>query len=155
MVQNGDGVHEDPRLNIYIQVNTSGEDVKSGLDSLTTATELPTAELVQLALHIIKNCPNLRLQGLMTIGSLAESLSDADVNKDFETLIHTRDTLQGYLSKELSGTEYSWGVNGRLLLSMGMSSDFETALKAGSDVVRVGTSIFGSRPKKGAAGSTC
>jgi uncharacterized pyridoxal phosphate-containing UPF0001 family protein len=36
-------------------------------------------------------------------------------------------------------------------LSMGMSSDFEAALKAGSDIVRVGTGIFGERHKKGDA----
>jgi uncharacterized pyridoxal phosphate-containing UPF0001 family protein len=41
-----------------------------------------------------------------------------------------------------------WGEEGRLLLSMGMSSDFEAALKAGSDIVRVGTGIFGARAKK-------
>jgi PLP dependent protein len=32
---------------------------------------------------------------------------------------------------------------------MGMSSDFEEAIQAGSDIVRVGTSIFGQRPSKG------
>ena len=42
-------------------------------------------------------------------------------------------------------------VDVRLLLSMGMSSDFEVALKAGSDIVRVGTGIFGERPKKSGA----
>jgi hypothetical protein len=36
----------------------------------------------------------------------------------------------------------------RLLLSMGMSHDFELALKAGADIVRVGTGIFGARPPK-------
>jgi len=36
----------------------------------------------------------------------------------------------------------------RLLLSMGMSHDFELALRAGADVVRVGTGIFGARPPK-------
>lgn len=87
----------------------------------------------------------------MTIGSLSESLASADKpNADFERLVQTRDLLQ----KELARTEGDgarWGVEGRLVLSMGMSSDFEAALKAGSDVVRVGTGIFGSRPKKGEA----
>ena len=36
----------------------------------------------------------------------------------------------------------------RLLLSMGMSHDFELALRAGADIVRVGTGIFGARPPK-------
>jgi len=101
----------------------------------------------------------------MTIGSLTQSLSTLE-NKDFEALTRTRDTLQSYLDANrdvmqkfmddrLSKDEHgerrqiiTWGEDGRLLLSMGMSSDFEAALKAGSDIVRVGTGIFGERPQK-------
>jgi len=98
----------------------------------------------------------------MTIGSLAQSLSTSE-NEDFETLTKTRDTLQAFLDenrqmmqrrvddrlkKEGGERMITWGEDGRLLLSMGMSSDFEAALKAGSDIVRVGTGIFGERPKK-------
>jgi PLP dependent protein len=86
----------------------------------------------------------------MTIGSLAESLSAENENRDFETLKRTRDVLQRSLEKE-KGMGGVWGVDGKLLLSMGMSSDFEAALKAGSDIVRVGTGIFGQRPKKAEA----
>lgn len=82
----------------------------------------------------------------MTIGSLAESLSSGDENKDFEILKKTRDTLQSILEQEFSGG--GWGEDGKLLLSMGMSSDFEAALRSGSDIVRVGTGIFGERKKK-------
>ena len=90
----------------------------------------------------------------MTIGSLQESLSSgsAEVNKDFETLRQTRDTLESILvaRSQGEGQEGSkWGEDGRLLMSMGMSSDFDAALKAGSDIVRVGTGIFGARHKKG------
>jgi hypothetical protein len=101
----------------------------------------------------------------MTIGSLDQSLSSSG-NKDFETLTKTRDSLQAFLNenreimqkrvddrlqKEGRERAITWGEEGRLLLSMGMSSDFEAALKAGSDIVRVGTGIFGERPKKGIA----
>lgn len=82
----------------------------------------------------------------MTIGALSESLSGEAENKDFERLKATRDVLQEVLGKEFPGGE--WGVDGRLLISMGMSSDFEAALRAGSDIVRVGTGIFGERRKK-------
>ena len=41
-----------------------------------------------------------------------------------------------------------WGVVNSLVLSMGMSSDFEAALKAESDSMRVGTGLFGERPTK-------
>ena len=90
----------------------------------------------------------------MTIGSLELSLnaSESEKNADFETLKSTRDALDAYLRRHFSGEESKWGeeTSGRLLLSMGMSSDFEAALKAGSDIVRVGTGIFGQRPKKSA-----
>ncbi|KAI6033369.1 hypothetical protein EDC04DRAFT_3034595 [Pisolithus marmoratus] len=132
-------------LYIFLQVNTSGEDAKSGLPPLTSVESAPESELVRLATHVVMACPRLHLHGLMTIGSLTESLaSSGRGNQDFETLKQTRDVLHGVLS-ESSG---EWGVDGRLKLSIGMSSDFEAALRAGSDVVRVGTGIFGARPKK-------
>ncbi|KAJ6512629.1 hypothetical protein C8R45DRAFT_960932 [Mycena sanguinolenta] len=133
-------------LNILVQINTSGEDSKSGLNPLQSMADVPNADVTQLARHIIKECPRLRLQGLMTIGALEQSLSAADENADFERLKGTRDVLAKALTEEF-GTE-KWGEEGRLLLSMGMSSDFEAALKAGSDIVRVGTGIFGARAKK-------
>ncbi|CAL1695051.1 unnamed protein product [Somion occarium] len=134
-------------LNILIQVNTSGEDNKSGLPPLSSCTTSPSeSELAKLARHIISECPRCHLQGLMTIGSLTESLASAEKpNLDFETLVATRDALQEVL-KDLPAER--WGADGKLLLSMGMSSDFEAALKAGSDIVRVGAGIFGTRAKK-------
>lgn len=135
-------------LNILIQVNTSGETNKSGISPLSSTSESP--ELIELAKHIITQCPRLHLQGLMTIGSLAESLMSGEENEDFERLIVTRDVLQKHLTEQgLSAESGKWGEDGKLRLSMGMSSDFEAALKVGSDIVRVGTGIFGSRLKKG------
>lgn len=132
-------------LNVLLQVNTSGEDAKSGLPPLTSSPAPPESELVQLAKHIITSCPHLHLQGLMTIGSLAESLHSTEKpNEDFEKLKQTREVLEEALAAEKG----KWGEDGGLLLSMGMSSDFEAALRTGSDIVRVGTGIFGSRPKK-------
>lgn len=86
----------------------------------------------------------------MTIGALAQSLSASggETNEDFERLKETRDVLQNFLEEDAKG-ERRWGDDGRLMLSMGMSSDFEAALKAGSDIVRVGTGIFGERHRKG------
>ncbi|KAG5337804.1 hypothetical protein C0989_008834 [Termitomyces sp. Mn162] len=138
-------------LNILIQVNTSGEDAKSGLLPLSSASEDNiTSELFKLAKTVITECPRLHLQGLMTIGSLEQSLDAKETkeNPDFETLNETKDVLQKLLAKELEGQPNKWGEEGRLVLSMGMSSDFEAALKAGSDIVRVGTGIFGDRVKK-------
>ena len=140
-------------LNILLQVNTSGEDQKSGVPPLTPSmpqSEVDGAELVQVAKHILAECPHLRLQGLMTIGSLVESLSTESENEDFARLASTRDVLEGALARAGFPRESAkWGdESSRLLLSMGMSSDFEAALAAGSDIVRVGTGIFGARAKK-------
>jgi len=137
-------------LSILIQVNTSAEDAKSGLPSIDSSTNLANSELVQLCTYILRECPSLRLEGLMTIGSLDQSLNALQNSKnlDFEKLIETRDILQAHLSKEVTDVEPgNWGEKGtgRLILSMGMSSDFEAALNAGSDIVRVGTGIFGQR----------
>ncbi|KAJ7714831.1 hypothetical protein B0H14DRAFT_3098977 [Mycena olivaceomarginata] len=136
-------------LNILIQINTSGEDSKSGLSPLhsgfDSSAEVAKADVTQLARHIITECPRLRLQGLMTIGALEQSLG-GDENADFERLKETQDALAKALMGEFGAEK--WGEEGRLLLSMGMSSDFEAALKAGSDIVRVGTGIFGARAKK-------
>ena len=144
---------------MLLQVNTSGEDAKSGLPPLSLPAdaaaedEADAAPLVQLARHVVAECPRLRLAGLMTIGALAESLGAAasGENSDFARLAASRAALEAALARAgfPPGEGGRWGgADGRLLLSMGMSSDFEAALAAGSDIVRVGTSIFGSRPKK-------
>ncbi|KAF8868327.1 hypothetical protein CPB85DRAFT_1159296, partial [Mucidula mucida] len=106
----------------------------------------PSGELTDLAKFIVAECPRLHLQGLMTIGALEQSLTAGDENADFERLKETRDMLEAFCKAELGDAR--WGLDGRLLLSMGMSSDFEAALKAGSDIVRVGTGIFGGRKTK-------
>lgn len=136
-------------LNVLLQVNTSGEDVKSGVPPLSPGAPAD-ADLVQIARHVITECPKLYLQGLMTIGSLTESLASADKpNEDFERLRQSRDLLQEAIVKEgFPADAGKWGEDGKLLLSMGMSSDFEAALGSGSNIVRVGTGIFGTRPKK-------
>ena len=140
-------------LRVLLQVNTSGEDSKSGLPPLTQSTsDLENSELVVLAQHILTQCPKLRLEGLMTIGALELSLSasETEKNADFERLKETRDFLAKHLEGVYGEGDRKWGdeQSGRLLLSMGMSNDFEAALKYGSDIVRVGTGIFGKRAKK-------
>jgi len=140
-------------LRVLLQVNTSGEDSKSGLPPLTPSmSDLENSELVILAQHILTQCPKLRLEGLMTIGALELSLSASEMEKnaDFERLKETRELLVKRLNSTYGEGGKQWGEeqSGRLLLSMGMSSDFEAALKSGSDIVRVGTGIFGQRIKK-------
>ncbi|KAK7466067.1 hypothetical protein VKT23_004791 [Stygiomarasmius scandens] len=140
-------------LNVLVQVNTSGEDAKSGLSPLSSSSSIAESDLAKLVKHVIANCPHLQFQGLMTIGSLELSLhaSETEKNADFEKLRETRDLLQEWLRGEEFAAKAQWGSaehGGNLVMSMGMSSDFEAALKAGSDIVRVGTGIFGQRKMK-------
>jgi len=95
-------------------------------------------------MHVVKDCPHLRLLGLMTIGSFEASHAEEGVrNPDFLKLVETRGLLEGILRDEEGVEEGSWGrkreEGGGLELSMGMSADFKEALREGSDNVRVGT----------------
>lgn len=79
----------------------------------------------------------------MTIGAIARSkeAAEGEENEDFKVLVEERDRLE----EELDG----YGGEGkRLEVSMGMSDDFEVAIGMGSDEVRVGSTIFGIRPKR-------
>ena len=123
--------HED-KLRVHVQVNTSGEESKSGVEPSDTTA---------LCKHIVESCPHLRLTGLMTIGAIARSRATtaATENEDFVRLHRVRDEV----AKELK-----WSQDD-LELSMGMSDDFENAICAGADEVRVGSTIFGERAAKG------
>ncbi|KAF4976228.1 hypothetical protein FDECE_18496 [Fusarium decemcellulare] len=120
------------KLCVHVQVNTSGEDAKSGC--------APGDETVALCREIVEKCPSLQLLGLMTIGAIARSKATTPEteNEDFVTLKQQRELV----AKELSLAEDS------LELSMGMSEDFEGAVSLGSSEVRVGSTIFGQRPAK-------
>ncbi|KAF4217077.1 hypothetical protein CNMCM6805_006417 [Aspergillus fumigatiaffinis] len=131
------GVAHEDRLRVFVQVNTSGEENKAGVDPLTGA--------VPLARFIREKCPRLKLQGVMTIGAIARSKATTPEteNEDFVCLRETRDRIVRELGLQ--------GDDAELELSMGMSEDFEGAIKLGSDEVRVGTTIFGERPPKSEA----
>lgn len=121
----GGSTTDDSALKVMVQVNTSGESQKSGLSP---------DQAVELATLIEKECPSLRFLGFMTIGSLEQSAQGE--NMDFARLIETR---AAYCRMHSIADEKS------VELSMGMSGDFETAIKMGSTNVRVGSTIFGER----------
>ncbi|KAI0116423.1 hypothetical protein GGR51DRAFT_501275 [Nemania sp. FL0031] len=129
------------KLNIHIQVNTSGEDSKSGCS--------PGSETVELC-RAVEAAPHLHLLGLMTIGAIARSVATTpeNENEDFVALREQRDLV----ARELGLDQEGEGEGGRKLeLSMGMSEDFEGAIAMGSDEVRVGSTIFGTRPPRAEA----
>ncbi|KAK2853240.1 hypothetical protein FQN49_005266 [Arthroderma sp. PD_2] len=134
----GDGSGEpgDRRLRVFVQVNTSGEESKSGVE--------PGEPALELCRFIREKCSRLKLQGLMTIGAIARSKTTTpeNENEDFACLRDTRDLVARKLL--LEGDDM-------LELSMGMSNDFEGAIAMGSNQVRVGSTIFGARPPKGEA----
>ncbi|KAL1954097.1 hypothetical protein VTO42DRAFT_1752 [Malbranchea cinnamomea] len=127
-----DGVER--KLRVFVQVNTSGEESKFGVE--------PGEPTVALCRFIREKCSELHLQGLMTIGAIARSKATTpdNENEDFVCLRETRDLV----ARELD-------LDGKLELSMGMSEDFEGAIALGSDQVRIGSTIFGARPPKGEA----
>ncbi|XP_018567938.1 pyridoxal phosphate homeostasis protein [Anoplophora glabripennis] len=118
----------DTKLKIMIQVNTSGEGEKNGI---------PPAEVCSLTEYVLKECGNLQLDGLMTIGRFGYNPEDGP-NPDFLCLKTCRDEICQNLGLDWKN------IN----LSMGMSDDFEHAIELGSTNVRVGSSIFGYRPRK-------
>lgn len=106
-------------MTALIEVNTSGEDAKSGFEPAA----LPDA------LAQIRALPNLRVRGLMTMARLSD---DPEVPRaSFRMLRELRDSLQS--------------PNDLPELSMGMSGDFEVAIEEGATTVRVGSAIFGAR----------
>ena len=120
-------------LHIHLQINTSLEPQKSGL--LPSPPTHPS--ITSLYHHITTHCPHLLVTGLMTIGAIArsQSLPEGNENEDFEKLKEVRDEVCAELELD----------RGELGLSMGMSEDFESAVRCGSGEVRVGSGIFGER----------
>lgn len=117
------------KINVYLQINTSGEDQKSGYSLVKLD------DLYETVKFLSGESESLVLTGLMSIGSIAESTGNVDENKDFAALKNLKKHLDEKFSLSLQ-------------LSMGMSSDYLLAIKQGSLSVRIGTSIFGGRPPK-------
>ncbi|XP_045606704.1 pyridoxal phosphate homeostasis protein isoform X2 [Procambarus clarkii] len=116
---------QDKKLKVFVQVNTSDEENKSGVHP---------DNVNELVSHILQNCSHLDLVGIMTIGAFDHDISKGP-NPDFERLLMCRASVCESLCLDPKDVE----------LSMGMSSDFEHAILVGSTNVRVGSTIFGAR----------
>lgn len=108
---------------ILLEVNVSGEASKFGF-----APEVLRAEIEPLLA-----LPRVQVAGLMTMAPYAEDPGAA--RPFFAALRRLRDGLEQQTGSPLPE------------LSMGMSGDFEAAVAEGSTLVRVGTALFGNRPK--------
>jgi len=106
-------------LDVFVQVNTSGEETKSGVS---------VDESITLCKHIVDNCKRLKLKGIMTIGAPGD-------DNCLDSLVTCRQLIAESLCINPIDIE----------LSMGMSADFENAIAKGSTNIRVGSTIFGQR----------
>ena len=110
-------------INILIQVNISGEETKFGINS---------DEIEEMLVHA-KSLKHVKVCGFMTILSKFDS--------EFANRLHFRDINNKFI--DISQNKYD-NVTMKFL-SMGMSGDYEIAIEEGSNMVRVGTAIFGHR----------
>lgn len=106
---------------VLLQVNTSGEESKSGA----------APEEVERLLESVREVSGVRVEGLMTIGRWDPDPERA--RPEFRLLAELARRLE-----ERCGAELRW-------LSMGMSHDFEIAIEEGANLIRVGTGVFGPR----------
>ena len=104
-----------------IQINISNEDSKYGFSE---------DQINFLNKNSLKEYPNIRVRGLMGMASFSNDKNL--VEKEFYFLKQ----IFNELKKELNDFD---------ILSMGMSNDYKIALEAGSNMIRIGSKIFGSR----------
>jgi PLP dependent protein len=111
-------------LDILIEINVGGEEAKSGID--------PDSRELDEILEHRNEWKNLSVRGLMTVPPFTDDPEGA--RPYFRQLRELRDAIsrRGIALDQLS---------------MGMSHDFEVAIEEGSTCVRVGTAIFGERPR--------
>jgi len=104
------------KMNCLLQINAANEPQKSGV------TQEEAFDIYQ---EIQERCPQLKLKGVMSIGAHVED--EKVIQKSFEETHSIYDALR----KE-----------GATICSMGMSNDYELAIKCGSNLVRIGSKIF-------------
>ena len=102
------------KLDCLLQINSAKEETKHGV--------MPEMAC-EVYKHIQKECPNINLKGVMSIG--AHSNNKEMIKKSFKTTHN--------IYKQLDGAT---------ICSMGMSGDFELAIECGSNMVRLGSVMF-------------
>ncbi len=110
--------NKNSKMRALLQINSAKEQSKAGV--------MPE-EAMDVYAKIVSEYPNIELRGVMSIG--AHTDDKKEIQKSFETT---------YKIYEQVASKY-----GASICSMGMSSDFELAIKCGSNMVRVGSTIFG------------
>ena len=114
---------ENKEMDVLIQVNTSQEKSKFGVDP---------KNVLDFVKYVAQK-DRIHIKGLMTIG-----LFSAEKEKVLPCFKLLRKLKEKVVKENISGVEMNE-------LSMGMSNDFEWAIAEGATIIRVGTSIFGER----------
>jgi pyridoxal phosphate enzyme (YggS family) len=102
------------KMNVLLQINSANEDTKSGVDP---------QDAIDIYHQIQKQCKNINLKGVMSIG--ANSKNKEIVKQSF------------LITKNIFDK-----CNNATICSMGMSSDFQLAIKCGSNMLRLGSILF-------------
>lgn len=109
--------------NVLVEVNVGKEDSKSGI----------YIESLEELLYQMSELNNIKVKGLMTIPPICDS--DKEVRQYFATMHRAFLDID---EKKINNIDMQ-------ILSMGMSGDYESAILEGSNIVRVGSAIFGAR----------
>ncbi|MCD7797497.1 MAG: YggS family pyridoxal phosphate-dependent enzyme [Clostridiales bacterium] len=116
-------VNKGVTTNILVEVNVGREESKSGV----------YAENLDELLHQISELDGIKIKGLMTIPPICNS--EKEISDYFSSMYQSFIDIKG---KKIDNVDMD-------ILSMGMSGDFESAVANGSNIVRVGSAIFGAR----------
>lgn len=125
---NKEGEKNNRVINCLLQIHIAGEETKFGLDEDELDDIIGNAEL--------KSLRNIKICGLMGMASFSD---------DEETVINEFSYLKSLFN---SYSHLSTNNCQLTTLSMGMSGDYELAIKEGSNMVRIGSLLFGNRPVK-------
>jgi len=115
------------KLPVLIEINIAGEAAKSGMQAASKELE----ELLQSAVDL----KQLEFQGLMTVPPFTTNPEEARPYFRKLRLLHDDIAKRAFPAVSME------------VLSTGMSHDFEVAIEEGSTCVRLGTAIFGERPR--------
>lgn len=110
-------------MNILIEINIAGEEAKHGVSP---------DEAEYLAIQI-SGLENVRIKGLMTVAPFVE---DPEENRKYFS--EMRKLFVDIGNKNYNNIDMEY-------LSMGMTNDYEVAVEEGSNIVRIGTGLFGAR----------
>ncbi|MCL9770098.1 YggS family pyridoxal phosphate-dependent enzyme [Flavobacterium sp. HXWNR69] len=121
-------------IDCLLQVYIAEEESKFGLD------EQELDEMLKQVQHDKDNFKNIRIVGLMGMATFTENQNQ--IEKEFK---HLKTIFDNLITRTDAINRVSTENIDMKILSMGMSGDYQLAISCGSTMVRIGSSIFGSR----------